>query len=67
MNIRAKNSETIISIPNTVSFTYLQDFLDYINIKTIVSKSKATQKEITKISEDSQKAWWKNNKAKFVK
>jgi hypothetical protein len=42
MLVQTLNNQTIINIPDSVKFSYLQDFIDYINVKTIVSKSKST-------------------------
>jgi len=67
MTVQTINNETIIRIPNSVNFAYLQDFLDYLNVKIILSKSQATDIEIDKIAEDAQAEWWKNNKSKFIK
>lgn len=54
MIVEAKNNNTIITIPNSISFTYLQDFLDYITVKSIVSKSKAKEKEVFNLAEKDQ-------------
>ncbi len=54
MIVEAKNNNTIITIPNPISFTYLQDFLDYITVKSIVSKSKAKEKEVFNLAEKDQ-------------
>ena len=67
MTVEIKNNNTIITIPNSISFTYLQDFLDYITVKSIVSKSKATEKEIVDLAEKAQEEWWNKNKSKFIK
>jgi len=67
MTVQTINNETIIRIPSSVNFAYLQDFLDYLNVKIILSKSQATDIEIDKIAEDAQTEWWKNNKSKFIK
>ena len=66
MTIETKNNNTIITIPNSINFAYLQDFLDYLNVKTIVSKSKATTVQIKNLSEKSQEDWWNKNKNRFV-
>ncbi len=67
MLIQTINNETIITVPSSVNFSYLQDFIDYLNVKSIVSNSQATEEEIDQIAEDAQENWWKNNKNKFVK
>ena len=67
MNVQVMNNETIIRFPNSVNFAFLQDFIDYINVKTILSKSKANDTEIDDLAESAQEDWWKNNKSKFIK
>ena len=67
MNGQVINNETIIRFPNSVNFAFLQDFIDYINVKTILSKSKANDTEIDDLAESAQEDWWKNNKSKFIK
>ena len=67
MIVQTKNNETIIKVPNSIDFTYLQDFIDYLTVKSIVSKSKATDKQITAMAEEAQASWWKKNKSRFVK
>jgi hypothetical protein len=67
MIVQTKNNDTIITIPNSVNYTYLQDFLDYLTIKSIISKSKATEKQISDLAEKAQTEWWNKNKSKFVK
>ena len=67
MLIQTINNETIITVPSSVNFSYLQDFIDYLNVKSIVSNSQATEEEIDQIAEEAQENWWKNNKNKFVK
>ncbi len=67
MIVETKNNNTIITIQNSISFTYLQDFLDYITVKSIVSKSKATEQEIVDLAEKAQEDWWNKNKSKFIK
>jgi hypothetical protein len=67
MLIQNINNETIIRVPNSVNFAYMQDFIDYLSVKTILSKSQATDEQIDKIAEDAQAQWWKKNKSKFLK
>ncbi len=67
MLIQNINNETIIRVPSSVNFVYIQDFIDYLSVKTILSKSQATDEQIDKIAEDAQSEWWKKNKSKFLK
>lgn len=67
MLIQNINNETIIRVPSSVNFVYMQDFIDYLSVKTILSKSQATDKQIDEIAENAQADWWKKNKSKFLK
>jgi hypothetical protein len=66
MIIERANGETIIKIPNNVKLEYLQQFLDYLSVKSILSKSQATDQEIENLSEEVKREWWKKNKSRFI-
>jgi hypothetical protein len=44
MLIQNINNETIIRVPNAVNFVYMQDFIDYLSVKTILSKRAKQQR-----------------------
>ena len=67
MKVETINNETIIRVPNSVKFNFIQEFIDYLSTKSIVSKSKATDEEIDLLAEQAQSDWWNQNKAKFLK
>jgi hypothetical protein len=67
MTIQQNTTETIITIPNTVRFEYLQAFLDYLSVKTTLSQSQATEEDIMRIAEEAQANWWTANKDKFLR
>ena len=58
MTIQTVNNETLIRIPSTVNFAYLQDFINYLSVKTIISKSQAQDSDITAFAEEAQENWW---------
>ncbi len=60
-------NETVIRVPNSINFEYIQDFIDYLSIKSIVSKSKASDVEIELIAEEAHADWWMKNKSNFLK
>ena len=66
MTIQSIENETIIRIPNSVNYSFLQDFIDYLQVKSILSNSQATDNEIDGISEKAQTDWWEINKNKFL-
>ncbi len=66
MSIERINNEFLIKIPASIDMGILQQFLDYVQVKTISSQSSASDEEILKISEDINKNWWIKNKQHFV-
>jgi len=67
MTIQKINNNTVISIPSNIEIKYLQEFVNYINYKSLISKSEATDEEILKLSEEVLDNWWIENKSKFIK
>jgi hypothetical protein len=43
-----------------------EDILSLLSTIEIAKKSKATQKDIIKLSEDIKDKWWKENKQRFI-
>ena len=67
MKIERKNNELLISIPdNILDVKEIQDLLDYLRYRTITSKSKAKDEDITEIAEEIDKSWWEQNKSRFI-
>ena len=69
MVVTRENNEIVIRIPEAGSYLdiqELQQILDFIIYRQIVSKSKATQKEIDDLSRDINKSWWEENKRRFL-
>lgn len=68
MKVTRQNKELIISIPdNVLSLTEIQDLIDYFKFRSITSKSKASQKDVDKLSDEIDESWWTKNKPKFLK
>jgi len=67
MKIEVINNETVVRFPQSINVTYVQQFIDYITVKSILSQSKATDEEIEKLAEEAQEKWWTLNKSKFIK
>jgi hypothetical protein len=67
MIVESTNNETVIRVPNTVPFNFIQDFIDYLSTKSIISKSEADDDEINRLAEQAQSDWWEKNKSKFLK
>jgi len=67
MIVERKKDELVIRIPGKIDPDGLQNFIDYLKVKTITAKSSASGKEIALISRDINKTWWEKNKGRFVK
>lgn len=66
MTLQRTKSEIIIRLPSNFDFKELQAMLDFIRYKQIVSKSKASKKDITKLAKEAKKEWWSKNKRKIL-
>jgi hypothetical protein len=66
MSIERINNEFLIKIPVSVDMGILQQFLDYVRVKTIASESNASDEEILQIADDINKNWWNDNKKHFI-
>jgi hypothetical protein len=67
MIVERKKDELVIRIPEKIDPDGLQNFIDYLKVKTITAKSSATGKEIDEISREINQTWWEKNKDRFVK
>lgn len=67
MVVESINNETVIRVPNSIKLDFIQDFIDYLSVKSIISKSQATDEEIDNLAEQAQSDWWEKNKSKFLK
>ena len=65
MSIERINNEFLIKIPASVDMGILQQFLDYVRVKTIASQSNASDDDILQIANDINKNWWAENKQHF--
>ena len=66
MSIQRINDEFLIKIPSSVDISILQQFLDYVRVKTIASQSTASDEDILQIADDINKNWWNDNKQHFI-
>ena len=66
MSIERINNEFLIKIPASVDMGILQQFLDYVRVKTIASQSTASDDDILQIADDINKNWWVENKHHLV-
>lgn len=69
MVIERENNDIIIRISEgegNLDIKELQEILDYIIYRRLVTKSKATQDQIDELAKEVNKAWWSENKDRFL-
>ena len=63
MIVERQKNEIVIRISEKIDPQGLQNFIDYLRVKTIVSKSRASKSAVARISGDIKKSWWKKNRS----
>ena len=67
MQVSVQSNELVIRIPvGVVDVSIVQDFLDYLRFKSIVSKSEATDEEIDSIANEINQSWLEKNRQLFT-
>ncbi|MCD4789489.1 MAG: hypothetical protein K8R37_05765 [Bacteroidales bacterium] len=66
MIVERTNNEVIIRLPGSIDTIDLEDMVDYIRFKEIISKSKATQDEIDSLVKGIKKGRWENNRKRLL-
>ena len=66
MIIESNKNEIVIRISANVNLDEIQKSLDFIRYKEILSKSKGTQEDADSLAADINKAWWAQNKSKYI-
>jgi hypothetical protein len=68
MKVYRENNELVIRLPdNIMGIQEVKKLIDYLRFKSILSKSKGTQKDVDEIANEIDKSWWSKNKSKFIK
>jgi len=67
MIIEKGNKEFIIRIPETVDTEEIQDFVNYVRYKELVSKAKKVdQSVVDQLTEEINKNWWTENRSRLL-
>lgn len=64
---RNGDKKITITVSSTVDNFGLQRLIDYGNYLEATAGSKAKQKEIDKLADEVNAAWWKKNRKRFLK
>lgn len=65
MTIEKSEKEIIIRIAADVSIDGLQEIVDYLKYKELLTKSQASDGDIDKLADEVTQAWWDANKQRF--
>ena len=65
MQIKTEGKNLVVRIPkNLISKDYVERFVERIELEMLVEKSRMTEKEAWKLSEEIKEDWWKENRDK---
>ena len=67
LTVRRENENILISIPASIYNSFVEQFLDYLSVKSIASESQATDEQIVELANEINQSWWKTNKQRFIK
>ena len=67
LTVRRENENILISIPASIYNSFVEQFLDYLSVKSIASESQATDEQIVELANEINQSWWKINKQRFIK
>lgn len=67
MNIIRRQNELVVQIPNDIPFAYLDELISYLNVKSILAKSVATDEDIEALANEVSRNWWANNKERLLR
>jgi len=67
MVIERTDKEIIFRLPGDIDTTGLQRIVNYLKYKEAIRKSQGTEEQANKLSNESKKRWWAENKERFIK
>jgi len=68
MKVEHKKDELIIRVSDKAfGVAEIQDLLDYLKAKSIISKSNANESDVEHLSKEIKNSWWSKNKSRFIK
>ena len=67
MTIERTIDEIIIRIPSSINVDDIQQLIDYLTYKKIITKSQATQKDVDSLVAAVKKGRWSQRRANYIK
>jgi hypothetical protein len=66
MTVETINNQIVITLPANVNLDGVQRLINYLLYKEATKDSQATQSDIDQLARDVNKAWWEENKQRFL-
>ncbi len=67
MKVERTKDEILVRLSPKTNISDLQEMLDYLEYRELVSKSSAKQEDIDILAEEVKKGWWAKNRSRFIK
>lgn len=68
IEIKKDQRQYVVSFPEDVAGqNYVEKFLDYLRYAELASRSKLTEEDAVRLSEELKSSWWQENKADILK
>lgn len=67
MKVIRRQNELVVQIPSNLPFAYLDELISYLNVKTVLAKSQATDEDIEALANEVTKNWWAGNKDRLLR
>jgi hypothetical protein len=66
MVVERINNEVVLRIPAYIDLESVQRIIDLISYKEAFAQSKAKQEGIDQLAKEINKAWWEENRSRFI-
>lgn len=67
MIIEKTSKEILFRLPPDTDIFSLQRIINLLKYERVIKKSRATEKQIEKLSDELKSKWWAQNKKRFIK
>jgi hypothetical protein len=64
---KTKHNEILIRFSSDVDLESVQDFLDYVRYRELLSKSNVKQSTVDRLSKSVNRRWWVKNAKRFTR
>ncbi len=62
-----QNQDIVFRINGSVDIRAAQKLLDYFNVMETISRNQGTEEQAAELAREVDKAWWTDNRSRFIK